>query len=112
MSTLASTAVSAFRARIKAAQIDEHIARFVDTYVMGKRNRRSSDGTPRLLTHAQKTLTTQYFIIFFFLFFPLFFFFFFFFHLTNSFQHLGEKCSFRSQGRDARDFARGADGRD
>lgn len=59
MSTLATAAVSAFRARLKATQIDERIARFVDSYVMGKRNRRASDGSPRLLTPAQKTLTTQ-----------------------------------------------------
>jgi hypothetical protein len=52
--------VSAFRARLRSTPIDANIARFIDAHVMGKRNRRSSDGQPHLLTPVQQKVVTRF----------------------------------------------------
>lgn len=48
-----------FRARLRALTIDSGVGKFVDAHVMGKRNRRSSDGVPRALSAAQAKVVTR-----------------------------------------------------
>jgi hypothetical protein len=58
-SLLNSAVMSAFRTRLRATTIDAGISKFVDAHVMGKRNRRSSDGQPKLLTPVQQKVVTR-----------------------------------------------------
>ncbi len=48
-----------FRARLRSVVIDSGVAKFVDAHVMGKRNRRSSDGVPQALSPAQTKVVTR-----------------------------------------------------
>ncbi len=52
-------ATTAFRQRLRAVAIDGGVAKFVDAHVMGKRNRRSSDGQARTLTPVQSKVVTR-----------------------------------------------------